>query len=349
METWTRGPLSDSPSYSGLRLHEQTFEEGCDGHVAVNVPACEVRAATLSHGLAAERPVVQLCVGLILVSFSAWGAISWSGIGGRDRFLPGAAAASCLLLAGVWLLGSLLRRRYFLALSTSAGVRKLVFDENAEPRGSLSFWVRDDVLEELPETFAQWLCEHITSGNAIEDRQTIQYGTFILLTEVRERNLTVLAPGAGPDEWSPDLSRCLEVALLQRYVADSYGLAPEPPSALQLVSVDPEAEVGPVLMARVEPEPQTNHSGWCIWAAGGDLIRQRGEREGLLHLALGDFFLFRPDLLEYLALPYGVQADVVGTTPRVHSGETELLPEPGSYLHARLNGVTPPPSHSGSA
>lgn len=214
---------------------------------------------------------------------------------------------------------------------------------------SFSFRVQDK-LTFLAQPLTEWLQSYLKQGVQIQDRDTLTYGIFILMAEVTDGELTLLAPTADPTQWEEDLTPILLGTARQRFVAES--LSPEPeldlPRIDKLVGIAASAVEGPVFMARQAPDPDIpDHSGWFVWSVADNDTDERDR--AMVHVPLAELIAIRPDLTEFLALPTDYSVGFVGETPQVLLGESELEPLDGSYLHAKINGVEVPLAWQGTA
>lgn len=135
MQTWADGLWSEAPSYAGVRLREGNLEEVDAQHVLVSVPVEQIQRLRLEHGIAAERPHVQLALGGAMLAAGAWGALA-SG----HALLQGQRGVSLVLAAtfvaglGLALLLTRRRRTFYLLAELASDRRKLSFGAAAEPR-----------------------------------------------------------------------------------------------------------------------------------------------------------------------------------------------------------------------
>lgn len=400
MHTWTKGPFGEDPCYAGLRLRAGKLEELDDEQVRVGIPMGQVKHLRLEHGIAAERPTIQLVLGGAMMLAGLWGAAAFWRLPMGRRSVFVLAATLCLAAVGLAVALTGRRRCFYLALDLGSDRRKLPFAATAEPRGlsifiaqlekrtgvqiavpadfaarsrfattlpeglrtisrqvrgravrSFSLSARDDSLfDVLVEPLATWLASYLEDGAEVRDRQAIQFGTQLLLTELDGEYLRVLASAGAPDAWSVDLRDQLLASYRQREVARSFGIDPSPPSPFALVSVEVAAAAGgPVVLHRLEPADLSvgEHSGWYVAA-----LRERGsdgEEPPTLHPNVLDLAELRPELDEYLALPPGFSVVVDPRGVEVKRGDETLAPAPGSYLHAKQQGLTLPGHLTGSA
>ena len=130
----------------GLRVTSARIDEvDSDGDPTVSIARERVERVTLDHGLASERPLVELVVGAALVAPLAWlvpraGAIEGAGP------LRVAFAVAFLGLGGAWLVARSLRRRHVLRVSlVGGGSRKLALLATCrvEDRDALARALRD--------------------------------------------------------------------------------------------------------------------------------------------------------------------------------------------------------------
>ena len=127
-------------SYCGLVLDDDTLCEMSDGRRAAEVPRAVIRHVALGHGVAAERPVVAILIGVFLIVLglaSACNLALWYLRGGTAHGVE--ALAVGLIPIGGWLVHHAMRKRYFLRISTDSGERKLAFEATAEEQLARAF------------------------------------------------------------------------------------------------------------------------------------------------------------------------------------------------------------------
>jgi hypothetical protein len=403
MSSWTQGPFGKTPSYEGVRLTEDALQEFEGEQIVLSLPLAEIRRARLEHGTAAERPTVQLALGIVLLFGGGWAAWRVGGLLLADEgSLVVLGAAVCVGVAGLAVLASGWRRRFYLLIEMGADRRKLVFGRYAQPKGlalflerlkrnglqlelpadftarsrfvkssstipglrtlhrtvdasgisSFSVSARDDsIFALLTSPLVEWLEQYLAGGAQVRDRDTLLCGMQLFLAEVNAGHLTLLAPGKQPEEWSQDLTWPLLVGLRQRFIAQSFDLPLDPPDPKLLVSVEETLGRGPVLMNRMTRDDEmlaVGHSGWCIWSLDGKSEQRSSETPETVHVSILDLASFRPDLLEWLALPSGFSV-LEGDQLKVMRDDVELSASKGSYVHAKQHGITLPAHLGGSA
>jgi hypothetical protein len=135
----------------GVRRTNGALEELDEDSVAVSIPLQDVRALHLRFGMAGERPVPAIMLGVVLASLGGGACIqvaTWFIDGGKIFRFQGLAVG--LVPLGIGLICSALRRRYFLLVDTGAGgTRKLAFRRTATRKEVQRFASLLDARDEL--------------------------------------------------------------------------------------------------------------------------------------------------------------------------------------------------------
>lgn len=127
---------------SPLRLSTVELSDGGmteltpDGFRAVFLPRSCIRRITPVYGCASERPILGLCAALVCLGFG--GAASLSALGALSnpliRLRLGLIVAALFTLPmGVWLLWTVIRRSYYVRVTTDREVRKLRLHGATDP------------------------------------------------------------------------------------------------------------------------------------------------------------------------------------------------------------------------
>jgi len=130
----------------GVACLEENICEMDGTGVAVRVPIGEVRSVTLGHGYQAPHHIIQLILGGLLIVPGFWAGfvlIRWALHRGDFGIPDGIFLA--IALAGIWLVATALAKGYYLDVHTTAGRRRLRFDENVTPEEIRSFLPTLDV------------------------------------------------------------------------------------------------------------------------------------------------------------------------------------------------------------
>lgn len=138
-------------------LHELNNKGG----KAISIPWGEIVSVQLGFGFRSERPAIQsiVAVGLVLVGAYAGllPLIKYLGGFGKDTGPYGPASGVKLILGmaafipiGLYLLYSMLQRRYCLRISKNGSTRKLFFQDPALTYQEASFFL--ERLKELPQS-----------------------------------------------------------------------------------------------------------------------------------------------------------------------------------------------------
>ncbi|MDB5035616.1 MAG: hypothetical protein JWQ98_2857 [Chlorobi bacterium] len=133
--------MADPIVYASVRVDEKGIMELDHGRRSVFVPRENVRSIELKQGSPAERPMVQLVLGMIIFGGAlywlsgvvAWWNTPWA-INYRFLIVP-----PPMLLLGSWLIYAALRKRYFLRICLDRGERKIVFRGDVDRDGLQEF------------------------------------------------------------------------------------------------------------------------------------------------------------------------------------------------------------------
>jgi hypothetical protein len=162
---------ADAIEYRSVRFDADRVSAPDGGRPSIVVPRDEIVAIELRHGPAAQTPIVQLvcgvalalvAVGLPAFLLSIGAPLSISGRASVGT-LKLALVCPCVLVAGVCIAATALRRGYFLHVTTERGARKLVFAGKADPAslaaavrraeerlGYTVKWMVEDLVPEVP-------------------------------------------------------------------------------------------------------------------------------------------------------------------------------------------------------
>lgn len=99
------------------------------------LPRAEIMRMELHRGSAAERPLVCILLGVVLMAIAITPLVllpaAWrSGV----RFPTSAISAVVFAFPGWWLLDLAVRKRFYLAVTTRRETRKVVFHKTADAR-----------------------------------------------------------------------------------------------------------------------------------------------------------------------------------------------------------------------
>ncbi len=118
--------------YGGIRISPALIAEMDGDRVAVKIPREEIVAVKLRRGIAAERPLLVLPIGIAMV---VCGVMCLMVI--VDRFTNGGklsefhACGAMLILFGGWLASTVVVPRHYFRVTTRGGQRKLAFRRSA--------------------------------------------------------------------------------------------------------------------------------------------------------------------------------------------------------------------------
>jgi hypothetical protein len=123
----------DYVEYAAIRLGADGVMEMDGNRRLVHIPRADVIRLELVHGSAAERPLLSLIFGVLLLLLSLIGPLilllAVLGYGTVEiRFVTSIA----FVIPAAWLLNLVIRRRWFLKVHTARGSRKLIFGKSSD-------------------------------------------------------------------------------------------------------------------------------------------------------------------------------------------------------------------------
>ena len=115
-------------SYLNLEVSEKGLSEFSGGKRIIFIPKEEVRTIEVRFGSSAERPMLQVIAGLLLIGLGLVGAAMIAASGMRGfRWGVGFLIFGCF---GVWFLYETVKKSHFLRVVCHNDARKLVFRGN---------------------------------------------------------------------------------------------------------------------------------------------------------------------------------------------------------------------------
>lgn len=199
-----------------------------------------------------------------------------------------------------------------------------------------------DVDESTPDfmvsSFTEWLANHIESGAAFEDGQTLQYGYAILSCRLQSKVLRLLAPDfqSMPINWVSDLGRAFSILAAHRYTPETFGFVPDIPALNSSAIIGQRFDQMPMFASRLVPdESNPNDSGWFIGSTLDDV--DNNDPDQLKAISLYEAMIAVPHVLDFLSLPVGCMVTFTGDNFAVYRDDEALEIPKGSFLDRRLN------------
>lgn len=192
-------------------------------------------------------------------------------------------------------------------------------------------------LEPAREGFASFLRESVESGVDFRPGETVQFSWMWLQVAGDENSRRITAPVRGkmPMEFVDDCSDALNLALQQRYVADSFdaecGWCNACQSAIIIKGLESCSQW---FMNRTDPEEGTS-SGWYVGAEDSKL--DPNDPENLELRSLWELYCLRPEMGEFFLLPPGMVV-VLDGTPKVLNDAGLVAPLEDSYFAQKYPG-----------
>lgn len=126
----------DAPKleYGNVRFSEERIEALDGGHPVLRIAREEIGQLALQWGLQAARPLIQAAIGLVFISTGGWVLVNFFS---KIFFYGGWVAPKVegllgtLIPFGGWLLGTSLRRGYYLEVRSRRGRDKIPFARDA--------------------------------------------------------------------------------------------------------------------------------------------------------------------------------------------------------------------------
>lgn len=126
--------------FDPVRVGEDGIAEMDGALPTIFIPRDDITAVELCHGSGAQRPVVALVVGVILLVLSLLPLVMIANALRRSEPFPAKViAAVAFVFPALWLLDLALRRRWFLRVQTRRGARKIVFSKTTDQVSAESF------------------------------------------------------------------------------------------------------------------------------------------------------------------------------------------------------------------
>ncbi len=124
----------DYVEYASVRLGADGAAEMDGNRRLVHIPRAEILGLELVHGSAAERPLLSLILGVILLAVALLGpTMLLLALLGRGTVEVKFVTSIAFIVPSAWLLDLVLRRRWFLNVHMSKGSRKLIFGKTSDP------------------------------------------------------------------------------------------------------------------------------------------------------------------------------------------------------------------------
>jgi hypothetical protein len=123
----------DYVEYAAIRLGVDGAAEIDGNRKLVHVPRAEVIRLEIVHGSAAERPLLSLIFGVLLLAISLIGPLMLLlAVLGYGTVEAKFVTSIAFIVPAAWLLDLVIRRRWFLKVHTARGSRKLIFGKGSE-------------------------------------------------------------------------------------------------------------------------------------------------------------------------------------------------------------------------
>ena len=176
----------------------------------------------------------------------------------------------------------------------------------AQGHAELSVSVADAVILAESKAFLCYVAGYVLDQSVhIRPGETLRYGYWLVKFELRDdRMLQVWEYNAEGTEFIPGATLALTYWRDQHLVCEKFGAAFSAPQADQLAVISEGVLEGDSVQGVRYPSPG-HMSGWWITSD-----RYDGDIRSLKHEHLYHVTAARPELVQYLALPYGFRFDL---------------------------------------
>ena len=119
--------------YASVRLGSDGASEMDGSRKLVHIPRAEVVRLEIVQGSAAERPLLSLILGVILLAVALLGpTMLVLALLGRGTAEAKFVTSIAFIIPAAWLLDLVIRRRWFLKVHSTKGSRKLIFRKSSD-------------------------------------------------------------------------------------------------------------------------------------------------------------------------------------------------------------------------
>lgn len=193
-------------------------------------------------------------------------------------------------------------------------------------------------IPEVKKLLLDYLQNRSSSGTAFKEGEMIRFGWFYFRILEGEAGLTLFGPDLKnfPLQWQPDISMSLNLALVQKYVTESYGLGIEE-CDLNMTAVVSKSieERTDFFLNRLGPAKDKN-SGWYIGFVDDPL--DMNDAKSFKMMSLYELSLQIPDAIKFWFLPGNCQVLLTGNNLQVLQDFNVIPPKPGTYMHKLIHG-----------
>lgn len=193
-------------------------------------------------------------------------------------------------------------------------------------------------IPEVKTLLENYLRNRQAAGAKFQDGELIRFGWFYFRILNTDNGLTLYGPDLKnfPLQWQEDLSMSLNLALVQKYVTESYGLPIEEcdlnMTAVVSKSIDTRTDF---FLNRLGPAKDKN-SGWYVGFVEDPL--DMNESSNFKMMSLYELSLQVPDAIKFWFLPTNTQVLLTGKALEVLSDFNVIQPKQGTYMHKLLFG-----------
>lgn len=196
----------------------------------------------------------------------------------------------------------------------------------------------EQAIPEVKALLVNYLEKRNASGVKFKEGELIRFGWFYFRILDTEQGLSLYGPDLKnfPLQWQHDISMSLNLALVQKYVTESYNLGIEECDLNQTAVVSKSIEERTdFFLNRLGPAKDKN-SGWYIGFVDDPL--NMDDPKSFKMMTLYELSLNIPDAVKFWMLPTNCQVLLTGKVIEVLQDFNKIAPREGTYMHKLLNG-----------
>lgn len=193
-------------------------------------------------------------------------------------------------------------------------------------------------IPEVKKLLLDYLDARKKGGTAFKEGELIRFGWFYFRIIQGGNGLSLFGPDLKnfPLQWQNDISMSLNLALVQKYVTESYGLPIEEcdlnMTAVVSKSIDTRTDF---FLNRLGPAKDKN-SGWYVGFVDDPM--DMNDSKSFKMMSLYELSLQIPDAIKFWFLPTNCQVLLTGNNLQVLQDFNVIQPKPGTYMHKLIYG-----------
>jgi hypothetical protein len=209
---------------------------------------------------------------------------------------------------------------------------------NGEGIREYSFQVADDLPEFLCPWLTDWLSTYVEDGADFKDKQTLQFGFWMLRCRVQGQKMRLQAPelGSMPVKWVEDLTPAFNAMMVHKYIPESFDSQMDLPCMTDTATVGRLFDRFPMFMNRMDRVDNGVDSGWFLGSSTDGV--DNNDPEQLTAMSLFEASAKAPWIHDFLSLPLNYQVVFDSRSPVVLRDFETAAPVPNSYFDSRYPG-----------